>query len=125
MANHRKRSSRKRPVWQLDGPAVLGAARSTTDTLTCWCGYSVTAEAVVAGHAMARHLASDPHHVGQLTPATHHIDRRAVCDSCTTRVFTFAEELDAEGRVTGRHYCAPCAARITNHHNNNQGETTK
>src|SRR6516162_6662993 len=96
----RKRSTRKRPVWQLDRPAVLGAARSTTDTLTCWCGYSVTAEAVVAGHAMARHLASDPHHVGQLTPAVHHIDRRAVCDSCTTRVFTFAEELDAEGRVT-------------------------
>ena len=35
------------------------------------------------------------------------------------------QQLDAEGRVTGRHYCAPCAARITNHHNNNQGETTK
>jgi len=41
-------------------------------------------------------------------PTVHHIDGRQTCARCGTRVFTYADELDAN-YVVLRHLCARCA----------------
>lgn len=41
-------------------------------------------------------------------PTVHHIDSRQTCAGCRTRVFTYADEIDASGTVL-RHFCARCA----------------
>jgi hypothetical protein len=53
----------------------------------------------------------DVHAVFQKTligPPTHHLNSRKTCDGCTSRVFTWAEELDLNG-ITGRRFCSTCA----------------
>jgi hypothetical protein len=46
-----------------------------------------------------------------LTPTVHHTDTRITCAGCATRVYAYADQLDAEGRAV-RHYCTTCAHRL-------------
>jgi hypothetical protein len=46
-----------------------------------------------------------------ITEVVHHINKRVPCDGCTTRVYAFATEHDADGNPTGRHFCRNCVRR--------------
>jgi hypothetical protein len=54
-----------------------------------------------------------------ITPVIHHVDKRRVCDGCYTRVFTFAEEINTAGELTGRHFCPVCAEKEARGENSN------
>ena len=47
-----------------------------------------------------------------ITPAVHHTDTRRPCAGCGTRVYTYADELDEQGRAV-RHFCTICANRAS------------